>query len=551
MSDLSPDPNSAMPAAIQTNWQIRASLESRLTDHPGDVGAMRQMCQLADHTGDYGHAVHWLCKSLESHPALHEAYGLLGYAMCKLGQFSAGLECFDKAIALHPNHAAYFLERAATLAEMGRQFEAVKAYDQAITLDPNDASAYAYRGTALLGLGQANLALQSFNTALALDAQCVAAYLNRGNAYLKQQDFQRALADYDQAIRLQANHALAHANRGVALKHLHRLDESIASTQRAIALDPDYNDAQFNLALTQLLRGDLQNGFRGYHVRWQTPTFAPISRNFAQPLWLGQTSIAGKRLLVHNEQGLGDSIQFSRFVTLASEIGAEVIYEVEQSLFELFQTLLGVHQLVRQRESLPAFDFYCPVMSLPVAFGCTLESLPAPLAYLQASKAKRDRWATRLGRKNKPRVGLVWSGSATHQADLQRSIPFSALLSALPAGVDYVSLQKELRQSDAQVLAAQPQIRHFGTELSDFSDTAALCSQMDLVVAVDTSVAHLAGALGVETYLLLPHTPDWRWMLDRTDSPWYPRMRLLRQTQPGDWVPVLRSLRELLSQRAQ
>ena len=550
MSDPSPDPNSAMPAATQADTQVRASLETQLKQHPGDVLAMRQLCQLADRTGDYGHAVHWLCQSLESHPALHQAYGFLGYAMCKLGQFSAGLECFDKAIALNPSQAAYFLERAAALAEMGRQAEAVQAYDQAIALDPNDALAHAYRGAALLGLGQANPAIESFHTALALDAQCVAAYLNRGNAYLKQQDFQRALADYDQAIRLQANHALAHANRGVALKHLHRLDESMASMERAIALDPHYKDAQFNLALTQLLRGDLRDGFRGYHVRWQTPTFAPIRRNFAQPLWLGETSIAGKRLLVHNEQGLGDSIQFARFISLAARAGAQVIYEVEKPLFELFQPLEGVHQLVRQREPLPEFDLYCPVMSLPVAFGCTLESLPAPSAYLQASNAKRDQWAARLGAKNELRVGLVWSGSATHQADLQRSIALSALLSALPAGLDYVSLQKELRENDAQVLATQPQIRHFGAELNDFSDTAALCSLMDVVVAVDTSVAHLAGALGVKTLLLLPHLPDWRWLLDRSDSPWYPSMQLLRQSQAGDWEPVLQQLFEALEQQS-
>jgi len=527
--------------------QARQALEAHLSTQAGDARALDLLCKLADRSGDYAHAADWLCRSLEMDTRNHRAYCFLGYVMCKLGQFAAGLECYDKAIALDPAQPAYWCERAAALAELGRHAQAVSAYEQALVLDPAYADAHAHLGTSLQSLGHTDAAIASFNQAIALDARCVSAYLNRGNAYLEKQAFTRALADYDQAIALQADHALAYANRAAVLKQVHRLDESLQSSDRAIALDPQYVDAQFNKSLTQLLRGDLATGFRGYQVRWQTPTFAAIRRNFTQPLWLGESAIQGKRLLVHNEQGLGDSIQFCRYVTLAARAGAQVIYEVEAPLYDLFQSLEGVTTLVRQREPLPAFDLYCPVMSLPIAFNSTVQSIPAATPYLKAKPEKLAHWATRLGPRQGPRIGLVWSGNPTHKADQQRSIALGDFLEALAPGAQYFSLQKELRDADAQVLTRAPQIRHFGAQLADFSDTAALCAQMDLVIAVDTSVAHLAGALGVPTWLLLPHLPDWRWLLDRPDTPWYPNMRLFRQTNAGDWQTVLQSVRAQLA----
>jgi len=529
--------------------QARQALETQLRAQAGDSRAMDLLCKLADHSGDYAHAADWLCRSLEIDTSNHRAYCFLGYVMCKLGQFEAGLECYDKAIALDPAQPAYFCERAAALAEIGCYAQAVEAYEQALVLDPTYADAHAHLGTSLLSLGHADRAIASFSQAIALDAQCVAAFLNRGNAYLEKQAFANALADYDQVIALQPGHALAHANRAAVLKQLHRLDESLQSSDRSIALDPQYVDARFNKSLTQLLRGDLAEGFRAYQVRWQTPTFAPIRRNFTQPLWLGESPVPGKRLLVHNEQGLGDSIQFCRFVTLAARAGAQVVYEVEAPLYDLFQSLEGVTTWVRQREPLPAFDLYCPVMSLPIAFASTLQSIPGQIPYLKAKPEKLAQWAARLGPRRGPRIGLVWSGNATHKADQQRSIALVDFLHALAPGLAYFSLQKDLRQADAQALAQTPPIRHFGPELADFSDTAALCTHMDLVIAVDTSVAHLAGALGTPTWLLLPHLPDWRWLLDRSDTPWYPQMRLLRQESAGNWEPVLHTVRAQLANK--
>ena len=529
--------------------QARQALETHLSAQAGDTKALDLLCKLADHSGDYAHAADWLCRSLEIDAHNHSAYCFLGYVMCKLGQFEGGLECYDQAIALDPAQPAYWCERASALAELDRHAQAVAAYEQALVLDPAYADAHAHLGTSLLSLGHTEVAIARFGQAIALDARCVSAYLNRGNAYLQKQELANALADYDQAIALQPDHALAYANRAAVLKHLHRLDESLQSSDRSIALDPQYVDARFNKSLTQLLRGDLDEGFRGYQVRWQTPTFAPIRRQFTQPLWLGESAVQGKRLLVHNEQGLGDSIQFCRFVSLAARAGARVIYEVEAPLYDLFQSLEGVTAWVRQREALPTFDLYCPVMSLPIAFNSTVQTIPAPTPYLKAKPEKLAQWADRLGPRRGPRIGLVWSGNATHKADQQRSIALGDFLNALPSGLAYFSLQKELRELDAQALAQAPQVLHFGAALADFSDTAALCTHMDLVIAVDTSVAHLAGALGRPTWLLLPHLPDWRWLLDREDSPWYPEMRLFRQASAGDWGSVLHSVRAQLASK--
>jgi len=527
-----------------------AILESMLEADPYHRGALELMRQLLDLTGQYAAAVPWLSHLLDKNSQAHGAYRLLGYAMCKLGQFAAGIECFDQTLLIDPTDSRCLCERAAAQAELGRHAEALAGYGQALALDPGYADAHAYQGSSLLVLGQPEAAIASFDRAIAIKPSTSSTFVNRGNAYMQKDEYAIALADYDQAIALQPGNVLAHSNRAVALKHLHRHQESLASSAAASALDPNYLDAQFNLALSHLLCGDLEEGFRGYQVRWKTATFAPVKRQFEQALWLGEAPIAGKRLLVHNEQGLGDSIQFSRFVTSAAQAGAQVIYEVEAPLYGLMQSLSGVHTLVRQREPLPAFDYFCPVISLPVALGTRLDNIPAPIPYLQAHAYKVSHWKERLGKVPGPRIGLVWSGSPSHKGDRHRSIALSHLIRALPTGPQYVSLQKELRETDRVALTQWHHLRHFGDEIADFSDTAALCTLMDLVIAVDTSVAHLAGALGTPTWLLLPHLPDWRWLLDRSDTPWYPQMRLFRQERVGDWGGVLQNVRTQLAAKA-
>jgi hypothetical protein len=284
-------------------------------------------------------------------------------------------------------------------------------------------------------------------------------------------------------------------------------------------------------------------------MRWQTDTFQVIRRNFPQPMWLGQDDLKGQTVLIHTEQGLGDTIQFARYAQVLAERGARVVFEAEPALYDLLRTLPGVDTLVRQRDPLPAFDLYCPLMSVPIGCGTTLDSIPCAVPYLRTNPAKVWAWQDRLGPKTRPRVGLVWSGSTTHQADHLRSLELSELLAALPNGFDYVSLQKEIRPGDMAAVHASG-MAHFGDALLTMDDTAALCACMDLVIAVDTSVAHLAGALGLPVWVLLPHMPDWRWLLERSDSPWYPSARLYRQQRARDWSAPLAQLRvDLLAGR--
>ena len=268
-----------------------------------------------------------------------------------------------------------------------------------------------------------------------------------------------------------------------------------------------------------------------------------------QPLWLGDEPLNGKTIVLHPEQGLGDTIQFCRYAKLVSELGARVILQAPTALVPLLSGLDGVDELRDMQQPLPDFDYHCPLMSLPLAFKTTLTTIPRTTRYLQTTPEKLAAWTNTLGPKTKPRVGLVWSGNAAHKNDSNRSLSLKQLLACLPEGFDYISLHKEIRTSDQALLNNQVSIRTYCHELNDFSDTAALCELMDIVISVDTSVAHLASALGKETWVLLPYAPDWRWLLDRQDSPWYQSVCLYRQDEHRDWHNVIISIAADLTNR--
>lgn len=353
-------------------------------------------------------------------------------------------------------------------------------------------------------------------------------------------DTQQGLLLIDRALRITPQNPTFHANRALLLKDLMRLDEALAAFDRAIELKADYALAHYNRSMLLLLRGDLRRGFEAYEWRWKSTRQA---RQLPQPLWLGQVPLDGQTLLLHAEQGLGDAIQFARYAKLAMLRGARVLLEVPPSLVGLLQTmgdgLSGALQVLPTGSALPAFDLHCPLLSLPLAFGTDASDIPAPRAYLKADPAKLAQWAARLGRKRRPRVGLAWSGSTQNPGDAWRSIALACHLPFLQPDIEYVSLHKDLRPADEASLRQHGGIRHFGAEQQDFTDAAALAELMDLVISVDTSLAHLSCALGRPTWILLTQCPDWRWQLGRSDSPWYPTARLFRQGRAGDWTPVL------------
>ncbi len=426
-------------------------------------------------------------------------------------------------------------------AAAARDFErAIPLYDRAIALDPSRAEPYYKRANALKDLGRLDAALASYDQAIERKPGYAHAYCNRGFVQHSLGLLAQALSSYDQAIALEPTDAFAHYNRALLLQDCCRWQEALASYDQAIGINPEFADAQYNRSLTLLFLGRFAAGWRGFEWRWENAQRLAIGerRDFEQPLWLGEESIAGKRLLLYSEGGFGDTLQFCRYATSCAAQGATVLLQAQRPLLGLLATLEGVSQLIPAGSALPAFDYHCPLMSLPLAFKTTVDTVPAPPRYLRSDKAKLAHWRTLLGARTRPRIGLVWSGNANNPIDRRRTIRLADWIEHLPREYQYVCLQKDVRPEDAASLAANPWISSFDSELHDFSDTAALCECLDLVISVDTSPAHLSGALGQRTWLLLAFTPDWRWILDRNDTPWYPSVKLYRQTAVGDWAEV-------------
>ena len=483
-------------------------------------------------------------KAVAQNPGFAQAYANRGLVLKQLGQLEAAMLSFEAAIKHDPQDAKTCYHWALALHEMKQLDVAIALYDRAIGIQADFAQAHYSRGLALQQMAQLDEALASYDQAIRFKPDYVDAHSNRGTILQHYQQWGAAMASYDQAIALDPTYAKAHNNRGNTLQERHQIDAALASYDQAIALEPDYADAYWNKGIALLLDGDFARGWPLYEWRHKALESTHPQRQFDQPLWLGQGSLQGKTLLLHSEQGLGDTLQFIRYAPLLAAQGARVVVELPRALMVLLADMQGVSQFIEQGQALPAYDYHCPLLSLPLAFGTTLDNIPAPAAYVRSLPSKRAQWAATLGAKAGLRIGIAWSGSTGHKNDHNRSITLAELLQHLPTGPQYISLQKELREVDQATLRANPQLRHFGPDLADFTDTAALCDLMDLVISVDTSVAHLSAALGQTTWVLLPYSPDWRWLLERSDSPWYPSARLYRQDRSMRWAGVLQRLRD-------
>lgn len=476
-----------------------------------------------------------------------EAHNNRGCVLVALGRAEEALASCDRAIVLRPDYAEACFNRGIALERLKRFDEALASYDRAISLRPNLAEALSNRSGVLRELGRFDEALASSDRALALQPNLTKALATRGSVLNGLKRFDEALMSYNRALMVRPDDAEVHYNRGHTLTSLKRFDEALASYDCAVSLRPDYAEAHWNEALLRLLIGDLSGGWAKYGWRWKGSSSSLSKRNFLQPLWLGEDTIRNKTILLHSEQGLGDAIQFCRYVPFVTARAAHVVFEVERPLQKLMSNFAGAAHVICRGDPLPNFDIHCPLLSLPLAFGTRLETIPSSVPYLQASSQGSTNWATRLGPKDRPRVGLAWSGSAINTRDGERSIGLRNLLPLLEVEARFVSLQKDVRSTDAALLKERSDILNFGDEIRDFSDTAALISELDLVISVDTSVAHLAGAMGKPVWILVTHIPDWRWLLDRDDSPWYPTVQLFRQPRIDDWQSVIARVHEALS----
>jgi tetratricopeptide (TPR) repeat protein len=489
-------------------------------------------------------------RAIVLHPEDSQAYCSRGVALQRLGRLDEALSSYDRAVALDPDYAEAYRNRGVALQGLKQFEEALASFDRVVALKPDDAEAYCNCCTVLQDLNRFDEALKSCDHAIALNPDYAEAYYDRGNILRGLERLDDALESYDRAIALKPDYAGVYSNRGTVLQGLKRLDEALADYDCAISLKPDLVDAHWNKSQVKILIGEYLEGWNLYEWRWKTTQFANFQRHYNKKLWLGGLSIINKTLIVYREQGLGDYIQSIRYALLAEQAGARVILEVPAPLMSLVSTLKGNFTLVETGAPLPEFDYHCPVMSLPLAFKTTVETIPAQIPYLFADEAKKKQWRKNLGEKTKPRIGLVWSGTSNHRNDHNRSFPLRQLSDLLDLPFEFHSLQKDVRAVDIDALEEFSQVHQHQDDLLDFSDTAALVDAMDIVISVDTSVAHLAGAMGKSLFVLLPFAPDYRWMLDRSDSPWYPTARLFRQPALYDWDSVIAEVKLVLMEGA-
>jgi tetratricopeptide (TPR) repeat protein len=428
----------------------------------------------------------------------------------------------------------------------GRYEEAIISCQKIIDIDPSFAQAHCNLGCALKQVGSYREAIESFNRAIALDAQFADAFLNRGNAFRGLKLYEEALSSYGEALELKPDLAEAWFGRGSTLSSVRRYDEAFECLHEAQRTTPEFYDAHFMEAVYRLLLGDYERGWKKYEARWGSTLSDAGKRRYSQPLWLGDSSIAKKTILLHAEQGLGDTIMASRYVPLVSALGAKVILVVPPSLKVLLRSLEGVSTLIEVGETIPDFDLQCPLMSLPLAFKTRLDTIPAVVPYLTADVETIRKWKSRLDG-NEFKVGVAWAGNPSFRDDRERSILLKNIfpLFGVP-GVKFFSIQKDLRPGDEEILNANPQLVHLGSETAGFHDDAGVMMSLDLIISSDTAVVHLAGALARPVWVLLSYNPEWRWMLERNDSPWYPTARLFRQKKDGDWVSVIDSVCEEL-----
>jgi tetratricopeptide (TPR) repeat protein len=576
-----------------------------LRHQPRHFDALHMLGVIAAATGNPRQAVHLMSRALDINPLDAIAHNNLGLALHEVSMPEAALSSFDRAISLRSNYAEAHFNRGNVFRTLERRNEALAAFESAISLREIYPDAHSNCGIVQAELQRWDAALASYDRAIAQRRDFAVAHYNRAGVFCHLRLWDRALADYDRCVALQPEHAeawanrsfvlhemqrpddalascdraialqprdaRAHCNRATVLVSVRRVEEALASYDRAVALEPENAFAHVNRGLCRLLKGDFEQGWPDYEWRWRDTQGWVIHehRKFSQPLWLGEESLAGKTILLQSEQGYGDTLQFCRYAKFVAERGARVILEVPDALVGLLQSLEGVAQIHIQGEPLPAFDYYCPLMSLPLALKTTLRNIPAQARYVSVDDRRLQNWKyrvagtskARLGESSKARVGIAWSGGfrparpELWSVNARRNIPLATLALLKDVDMDFYSLQKG-EAAEAELSEAMsgnwdgPIIQDCGRELHDFADTASLIEHMDLVISVDTAVAHLAGALGKPVWILNRFDACWRWLLDVDSSPWYPSARLFRQPRPGDWEDVIQRVRvELLQWR--
>jgi tetratricopeptide (TPR) repeat protein len=552
---------------------FRQSAES----HPRNPLAHFNLGLQLQSMGQHIEAITSFGRAVALHPKYTDAIYGLGFSYQKVGRHIEATAAYAKAARLDPKWVSALFTLGNSLAASGDLNGAIDAFRQAVAIKPGYLDALCHLGNALKAAGRLDEAVATYRQFLRGNPHSAPVLNNLGITLQEQGFVNEAVGILQQAVAVDPRYAEAHNSLAPALQRLNRIDEAIAACLMALEIDPSLGAAHSNLGNAYLALNDLPKAIEAfstalqispgdrvfrknlgyaylaggrfrdawplYEERLHAASTNPI-RNLGKPQWKGDADIRLKTLLVHSEQGLGDTIQFARFAAVLAQRGANVVLEVQPQLMTLLGAIDGPSLVIGKGDPIPSFDLHCPLLSLPLALGTDLDSIPRSAPYLRADPGKSARWDARFPRDpSRLRVGLVWSGQQRHKNDHNRSIPVALLRKlALSQRAQFFCLQNEIRESDRAALAGMPEITNVCQELASFGDTAALIDNMDLVISVDTSVAHLAGAMGKPTWIMLPFAADWRWMLTREDSPWYPSVRLFRQPCVGEWKPVISRL---------
>jgi tetratricopeptide (TPR) repeat protein len=592
-ADQSPatNPTAPTPAALHAaglahlhaGRQLDAQLccEQALAIDPGHADSLQLLGLIALQAQQYDHAVEWLSRAIRIDPR-PESLSALGFTLKQAGRLDEALAVFDKTVRFRPDDAELWKQLGGALAALDRRDEALAAYQHVLKLDPRHFEAAHASALLLQQMERFEDALVYFNLcvewlpdnvptllsrarvlrALERTEECLADYRrlhvlapddgticnNIGNALLALDRHEEGFAWFDRALQLAPDHVEVLHNKGIGLYRLHRLGEAIAVYTHASALHPNDGRSLWQLAHLHLQTGDYARGWAEREARWMTADFAPgYPKLPPDKKWLGKEDVRGKTVLICSDEGFGDTLQFARYVPLLAARGASTVLMVQPALCPLLVGLPGVISCIPYGTTdLPPFDLHCPIMSLPLAFGTTLDSIP-PAPYLPPlPKARVQTWADRLHPHDRLRVGLVWSGNPKQGNDGNRSMPLAMLAPLLDCDATFVSLQKDVRPDDRAYLSTRHEIIDLTAAVTDFVETAALIENLDLVITVCTSVAHLAGTLGRPTWVMLPYVGDWRWLTDRSDSPWYPAVRLFRQDGTRDYAGTVEQVRREL-----